>query len=391
MDSREGPERSVEDALRAELAAAQERNKKLRRLLVERAAETDDALQQLTLIIDNISDAIMVTDRSDRVRLINPAVRRAFGVGELLVGQPVHEHFGPDLVALVHLAVGSQAPAPGEVGLYGGRVGKAVANPLVGDEGEPLGVVTVVRDITFEKEVDLMKSEFIANVSHELRTPLTSILGFARIIDKRLKSVLPQVVEPDERTRRHIDQIVGNVGVVVSESRRLSDLVNDVLDLTRLDAGVEEWTFENTSINEVMEQAAAACAGLFDGDPELKLSLAPGLPLVQADARRVLQVVVNLISNASKFTTSGSISCSTERTRKGVLCSVRDTGTGIPEGDLEAIFERFRQVGSTMTDKPRGTGLGLALCRTVVERHGGRIWATSVLGEGSTFSFEIPA
>jgi signal transduction histidine kinase/CheY-like chemotaxis protein len=243
------------------------------------------------------------------------------------------------------------------------------------------------------EEADAAKSAFLSTVSHELRTPLTSVLGFAKIIKKRLEDrIFPLVPKDDKKVVSTIQQVEDNLKVVVSEGERLTKLIDDVLDLAKIEAGKLEWHMESVTMAEIIDRATAATSSLFDQKGlRLEKQIAPDLPLVTGDQDRLIQVVINLISNAVKFTDAGTITCRATRRGGEIVVSVIDTGMGIAPSDQPKVFERFKQVGDTLTDKPKGTGLGLPICREIVEHHGGRIWVDSEIGRGSTFSFSLPA
>lgn len=237
------------------------------------------------------------------------------------------------------------------------------------------------------------KSAFLSTVSHELRTPLTSVLGFAKIIRKRLEDkIFPAIDRSDPKVEKTIQQVTDNLGVVVSEGERLTNLINEVLDLAKIEAGKMEWNMESVSMQEVADRALAATTSLFDQkNLELKTSISSDLPLINGDRDKLIQVMVNLISNAVKFTPSGVITCSISRKKNEIVTGITDTGIGIAPADHAAVFEQFKQVvGDTLTDKPKGTGLGLPICKEIVEHHGGRIWLKSEIGKGSTFYFALP-
>jgi len=270
------------------------------------------------------------------------------------------------------------------------------------------GTVVVYSDITESKqrEFELVhskeeaeaaseaKSSFLANVSHELRTPLTSILGFARIIQKRFETVVVPEIDPgDKRVDRALEQIQGNLGIMLLEGDRLTKLVNDVLDLEKIEAGEMVWNIEALDVTTLINQAAAATESLYRQKRlEFKTTIAPELPGILGDHDRVVQVLVNLVSNAVKFTDTGQICCQAEWGERGrVYVSVADSGNGIAADDQLSIFEKFRQVGDTLTEKPSGTGLGLPICREIVEHLGGEITVESTVGMGSKFIFWLPA
>jgi signal transduction histidine kinase len=245
------------------------------------------------------------------------------------------------------------------------------------------------------------KSQFLANVSHELRTPLTSVVGFTKIVRKRLDEVvLPALAAssaarpgdlPDPKVERAVRQIGENLAIMVAEGDRLTAMINDVLDLEKIEAGRMEFRREPVDVVDVVDQATAATAALFETTGlELRREVGDGIPIVTGDRHRLIQVVINLLSNAVKFTPAGSVIVRVAASGGGVVVSVADTGTGIPPEDHARVFEQFAQSGDTLTDKPRGTGLGLPICRQIVEHHGGRLWLESEVGVGSTFSFSLP-
>jgi GAF domain-containing protein/DNA-binding response OmpR family regulator len=237
------------------------------------------------------------------------------------------------------------------------------------------------------------KSAFLSTVSHELRTPLTSVLGFTKIIRKRLdEKIFPVVNQDDPKTGKVINQINENLNVVIAEGERLTHLINDVLDLAKIEAGKMEWNMEDVSMTEVAERAIAATSSLFETKPlKLKKHIDDNLPKISGDRDKLIQVIINLISNSVKFTDSGTVSCNIYQKDKELIVEIEDTGIGIAKEDFDAVFEQFKQVGGdTLTDKPKGTGLGLPICKEIIEHHGGRIWLESKVGEGSKFSFALP-
>ncbi len=258
---------------------------------------------------------------------------------------------------------------------------------------EVLGSILVFHDVTRARELARMKTEFTSTVSHELRTPLTSILGFAKIIERRFHSViLPKWVSETKKEERAIGQIAKNLGVIISESNRLTKLINDVLDISKMEAGKMDWNFVQCDSRSIIEQALNATNGLFEAKPSVELiqELPAELPEVVADSDRVVQVVINLISNAVKFTDSGRVRVQVEKKWSSLFVLVHDEGTGISPADQKLVFEKYKQVGDVITDKPTGTGLGLPISKEIVEMHGGKIWVESTPGRGSTFGFSLP-
>jgi signal transduction histidine kinase len=244
------------------------------------------------------------------------------------------------------------------------------------------------------KELDRMKSAFLSSVSHELRTPLTSVLGFAKLISRDFANNFLPLAQGQDRLTQRGRRILDNLEIIRSEGERLTRLINDVLDLNKIESGRVDWRDAETDLALVVERAVAAVRGVFDENPALTLSVhvEGDLPLLRLDFDRMVQVFLNLLHNAAKFTPQGRVTVRVFR-REGVIrAEVEDTGVGVPAADHERIFDKFHQVrlGDTLREKPQGTGLGLAICRQIVERHNGRIWVESEQGRGSTFILEIP-
>jgi signal transduction histidine kinase/sugar lactone lactonase YvrE len=242
------------------------------------------------------------------------------------------------------------------------------------------------------QELDRMKTDFLSFASHELRTPLTSVLGFARIIQKRLdQRVFPLVPMEDTKTAKAVQQVAANLDIIVSEGLRLTELINNVLDITKMEEGKIEWKKETVSIASVLESAREATAGLFENKPlKMMVEVKEPLPDIQGDRDRLVQVFINLISNAVKFTEKGTLTCRAWCSEKEICISVTDTGIGIAQEDLPTLFEKFKQVSDTLKTTQKGTGLGLPICKQIVEYHGGKITVESQLGKGSTFTVRLP-
>jgi Na+/proline symporter/nitrogen-specific signal transduction histidine kinase len=230
------------------------------------------------------------------------------------------------------------------------------------------------------KELDRLKDDFVSTVSHELRTPLTSIRSFSEILHDN-PELLP------EKRREFL-------GIIVKESERLTRLINEVLDLSKIQSGTLDWHMADVDLAEVARDAAAATSQLFrDKDVSLDPVLPESAPVLWADRDRLMQVTVNLLSNAVKFcpNAGGRITLTVVSDAEGVTLSVADNGPGIAPEHHAAVFERFHQVGVTPTEKPQGTGLGLAISRMIVDHHGGRIWVESdPPATGATFRMRIP-
>ncbi|GAB5552936.1 MAG: hypothetical protein Sapg2KO_25270 [Saprospiraceae bacterium] len=255
-------------------------------------------------------------------------------------------------------------------------------------------------EATVAQEANETKSNFLSTVSHELRTPLTSIIGFANLNKRRLEEKLfPLIPKSDKKVERTMQQVVQNEGIIIQEGQRLADLINNLLDLAKIESGKIEWTIKSILPRDLVTRAEEASQGLFLERPSLSFvsEVSPDLPAFQGDFDRLLQVILNLISNAVKFTESGTVSLEvTQNAQSHLQFAVRDTGSGIPAEYQDKVFERFQQIEDQQAGKPKGTGLGLPICKEIVEYHGGKIWVESPTdfsqkaSVGSTFYFTVP-
>jgi signal transduction histidine kinase len=249
--------------------------------------------------------------------------------------------------------------------------------PIQSAAGEHSGLGLLLRDITQEKELDRMKSQLLSTVSHELRTPLASIKGFAT-------TLLRQDVEWDKVTRREF------LAIIDEESDRLSELIGNLLDMSRIEAGTLRVEPEPTNLLPIIQETAAEFQMMMR-DHQIQVAPSPSLPLVLADPRRARQVLRNLVENAVKYSPEGGAVTITAKPESHYLrISVSDEGIGIEPQQLLNVFERFYQVDSASTRKVGGSGLGLSICKAIVNAHGGEIWAESEPGAGSTFYFTLP-
>ena len=229
------------------------------------------------------------------------------------------------------------------------------------------------------QELDRLKDDFISTVTHELRTPLTSIRAFSEILNDN-----PQL-DAEQRAKF--------LGIVIKESERLTRLINQVLDLSKIESGSAEWHNSEIDLREIIEDSITATSQLFkERGTRVATDLEPALPRLFADRDRLIQVMLNLLSNAAKFCdrADGRVDIRLWRDDGLLRVDVRDNGIGINPEDQQIIFEKFRQVGDTLTEKPQGTGLGLPICREIINHFGGRLWVESRPGEGATFSFTLP-
>jgi PAS domain S-box-containing protein len=279
-----------------------------------------------------------------------------------------------------------------------GEIFWASTNAIYQKFGHTDCIITIVEDITERKlakdnlekvnkqliELDKLKDNFLSTVSHELRTPLTSIKSFAEILLN---------YDEDRATQKEF------LGIINEESDRLSRLINDFLDLSKIQAGRMQWQTADIALPEVLQTAKNTLKPLLEKNQlELTVDLEPDLPLVRSDKDKLLQVFTNLLGNAIKFTPEGGkitvkarLQNASENTENKEVVEVKitDTGIGIAPEHYLSIFEKFGQVGDVLKDRPKGTGLGLPICKKIIENYGGKIWVESVLGKGSSFIFTL--
>jgi signal transduction histidine kinase len=257
------------------------------------------------------------------------------------------------------------------------RTVQSLLFPIGGDGGEDLGYGITLRDVSREKELDEMKLQLLSTVSHELRTPLASIKGFTT-------SLLREDITWDRKTQRDFLEIID------AESDRLAELIGNLLDMSRIDAGTLAMEKEEVRLATLLREAIAA-AKLHAPQHTFSLHIPARLPMVSADPRRIRQVLHNLLENAVKYSPQGSkVAVAVRFDPEFVTIGVSDQGIGIPQEYQERVFERFFQVDSAPTRRVGGSGLGLAISRSIVEAHGGRIWVESEPENGSTFLFTLP-
>jgi signal transduction histidine kinase len=228
------------------------------------------------------------------------------------------------------------------------------------------------------QESDRLKAQFLANMSHELRTPLNAIIGFAQVLLDGIDGKITEIQQKD-------------LTAIHNSGTHLLTLINDILDVAKIEAGRMELHCETIRLEEMIQSVLATTRAIVKGkDLRFLVDVAPDLPPLQADPMRIRQILLNLVSNAVKFTPKGTVTVKAATTNGSVKVSVADTGIGIRETDIPKLFKEFRQLDASTTRDYGGTGLGLALVKRFVEMHGGRVWVESRLGVGSTFSFILP-
>ena len=228
------------------------------------------------------------------------------------------------------------------------------------------------------RDVDKLKSEFLASMSHELRTPLNSIIGFADVLLEGLDGELNERMEQDVRLIR-------------DSGDHLRNLIGDILDMSKIEAGRMELRYEDVDMDRLAQDIVAAATPLAqEKNLDMYLTVSESIPIIHADRTRLRQVFTNIMGNAIKFTQKGYVALNLELKETDVVVSIQDTGIGIKPENVPIVFEQFRQVDGALNRKVGGTGLGMPISKNLVELHGGQIWVESTVGVGSTFWFTIP-
>lgn len=328
---------------------------------------------KLETIIGSTEDAVIVTDGEMRVLLLNRAAKRAFGIKSAEVtnksiAQVIKNESLIDL--FVRSIDGSQAQR-GEIPLEDGRTLNANLTPIPG-----VGYAAVMQDITSLKELDNMKSEFVSTVSHDLRSPLTTIKGFVQLLPKA-GPLTPQQQEFSAKILKGVANI--------------TELIEDLLDIGKIEAGVG-LEMDVCQLDAIIDKAVGDLRSQAEAKRQcLDVEVPPQLPSVLGNEVRLGQVVANLVGNAIKYTPDeGLISVRARNGNSQIVVSVQDTGFGIPPADQPYVFDKFYRVRSEETDGISGTGLGLTIVKSIIERHKGRVWVESEPGVGSTFTFILP-
>ena len=331
--------------------------------------------QQLASILDSTSDPVLVTDHKDRLILANPAAWKVLGLEEASLLAPIDEILSqPELIEL--LKVSAPAKDPAEIELEHGKTFLATASSVFAEE-RPIGRVCILRDVTHFKELDTLKSEFVSTVSHDLRSPLTLIRGYATMME-----IAGDINEQQQ----------GYIGKIITGVENMSRLVNNLLDLGRIELGVG-LDLAKIPVIDILDRVISALQ-LHASEKNIDFSLetAPDLPpIIEADQDLLHQAVYNLVENAIKYTPEGKrVSVRAHASAEDIFFEISDSGIGISEKDQEHLFEKFFRSANREARAQTGTGLGLAIVRSIAEQHGGRIWVESQIEKGSTFHLQVP-
>lgn len=397
--------------------------------------------EQFRRIVETANEGVWVTDVTGRTTFVNRRMAEMLGyTSEELLGQ-TPDAFMREEERELYIAF-KKRRRQGYSDIYEHRLLRkdgdciwvlASASPMYDPSGQFLGALGMLTDITDRKrveeelanqrqlleievekrtrdlqqqaeelaeanirlsELDRLKSVFLSTVSHELRTPLTSILGFAKLSGRDFTEHFLPLARDNPALEHRGRRIRDNLLVVFKEAERLTRLINDVLDLNRIESGNMQWHDRSFDPVAVVCQTIQSLDGILSQYPEITFTfdVVGGVPPLRMDPDQLVQVLLNLLNNAIKFTRAGKVDLTMQRDQDDLLLTVRDTGKGIPADQLESIFDKFHQVrqNDTVEDTAKGTGLGLAICRQIVRHYGGTIRVESEPGRGSVFFVRLP-
>ncbi|NLJ24523.1 MAG: phosphate regulon sensor histidine kinase PhoR [Firmicutes bacterium] len=349
-------------------------------LLVE---EANRHRNHLNAILSSLVDALVVVDKDLKITMANPAASNLLGITPDSRGRYLLESIrNYDLIQLFQRVLQEETTAQQEIQIFSPQhyIFRAIVSPVRSQRtGKIVGVVAILHDITEIKRLEKMRSDFVANVSHELRTPLTSIKGF-------VETLLDGALEDPESSRRFLT-------IVATETDRMVNLVQDLLELSRLEGTDRAWHLVPLDLGGLARETADSYREIAqEADLSLHVEIGDYLPPIQGDATLLRQVIANLLDNAIKYTEPGGhVWLTLSGSDEALHLSVRDTGVGIPTKHLSRIFERFYRVDKGRCRKMGGTGLGLAIVKHIVEKHHGKITVESEYGEGTCFTVTLPA
>lgn len=341
--------------------------------------------QETEAVIRSIAEGLVVVDSQGKVVMMNPAAEKLLGVSKKdKIGKSISENLREE--QLISLIKGSADKAGREIELISSqdetkKILKASSAVVENEYGQTVGMVSVLSDITKQKELDQLKSNFVANVSHELRTPLVAI-------EKSISLILGRTTGEISVTQEQF--------LVIAERnlKRLSRLINDLLDLSKLEAGKMELKLIPSSIEKVINESVESL-DTWAKTKSIKIEkrIQEAIPQVNMDPDRIIQVLNNLIGNAIKFTPQDgniTIEAKLREEKREIEVSVQDTGIGIPKEAIAKVFDKFYQIGERVATDISGTGIGLSIAKEAVELHRGKIWVESQNGQGAKFTFTLP-
>ncbi|HEX6269953.1 MAG TPA: ATP-binding protein [Anaerolineales bacterium] len=340
--------------------------------LKKRAQISEVERGRLELVFNHIHDSVMILDEEKNILLLNPAMCRAFGLNPKTdIGKPIFDVLThPDLLALITRTATQDPLSYHEVSFPDGRVGNAQLTAI-----QDVGYAITMQDVTYLKEMDRIKSEFVHTVSHDLRSPLTSVIGYSELVER--------VGPLNEDQRDFLNRIRDGI-------KHITGLVNDLLDLGNVEAGFDTQR-QFVQLEGILRYTLDMLQGQIKSKRlKVHTDITQSIPALRANPIRLRQVLDNVIGNAIKYSkVNGEVKIAIHAEGDQVILQVTDDGLGIPPGDQQHIFDKFYR-GSNISPEIEGSGLGLAIVKNIVENHQGRIWVESAVGKGSSFFIVLP-
>ena len=371
----------------------EELQKKFDKIIKDKAQNEEIALKRYKKVLNekksteavirSIAEGLVVVDSQGKVIMINPAAEKLLGVSKTdKIGKSVSE--GTRENQLISLVKGPADNENREIELVSQedetkKILRASSAVIENENGQTVGMVSVLSDITKQKALDALKSKFVANVSHELRTPLVAIEKSISLLLTKTPGVLTDNQEQF-------------LAIAARNLKRLTNLINDLLDISKLEAGKMRFKLEVASLSNVINEAVEGVESWARSKSiTFERNIQSGLPEIEVDSHRIIQVITNLMGNAIKFTpNNGRIIVEACVKDSSIQISVADTGIGIPQKDLPKIFDKFYQASERSSMDISGTGLGLSIAKEIVELHRGKIWVESEFSQGARFIFTLP-
>lgn len=334
---------------------------------------------KLENILKSMSDGVLTLDSNANIILLNPFAQKLFyhDIEDIGLGQNFFEKIqNRELQNLFELVNREKRSKVKDIEIDG-KLFSAKMAPLLNLERKITGIVTVLQDVTKERQLEKMRQDFITNVSHELRTPLSLMQGYSEAL-----------IDGMALNKEKQDKIIN---IIYDESLRLKRMVNELLNLSKLQTGNFTLNKQELDLNQLLEHFYEKYKSIvLEADLEFEVEVGEHLPRIYADYDKIQQVLINLVENALKHTKEGKISLKAYELQDRIVMEVTDTGMGIAKEDIEFIWERFYKADKSRNRNQGGTGLGLAIVKSIIEAHNGQVWVKSVEGIGSTFGLTLP-
>ena len=378
---------TINKQLNEEYGKVIERNKRTTEIIRKKYEKISAEKKQTEAIIRSIAEGLVVVNDKGEVLLMNPAAEKLLGVEkEEKVGKSILEDLKKEQLISLVKTKDKEDGEDMDMEISSGeeetkKMLRASTAIIENEYGKTMGMVSVLTDVTKQRELDQLKANFLSEISHELRTPIVTVQNSLILL---LEKEIGDLNESQERF----------LTIAQRNLKRLGRLIDDLLDLSKLEASKMDMEFESSSVETIINEV---CDNLFawakTKSIKIERKIQKNIPKIDLDPNRIIQVLNNIIGNAVKFTPQNgriTVEAKIDEGHKNVIVSVDDNGVGIAQEDLEKIFDKFQQAGERIATDISGTGLGLSISKEIIELHGGKIWAENKKGEGVKFIFTLP-